>query len=96
MSDPITLISTLRRPPLMVSAARHGAAIYDRATILPRLLEGRMPERAIDALQELIGLEAAHEEARRERSSGYSIARHVETLIALMAEARLVHRPGAA
>lgn len=96
MTDPVTRITALRRPPMLVSAARHGTSIYDRARILPRLLDGRLPTCAEETLTMLLGLEAGHEEARRRQEAGYSVARHVETLIALMAEARLLFRPRSA
>jgi len=88
MTDVVSLITALRRPRLLVEAARHGLAWYDRPRHLRRLLgpgEARGPREAVLRLYEL---EHYLDEARRAGMAGYSVSRHVEVLIALMAEAR--------
>jgi hypothetical protein len=86
----------LCRPPLLVQAARIGAGRYVRATHLARLLgPGALPAPPA-ALAQLLALEAAQEDARAARAAGYRAARHVEVLIALMAEARLCEEVPAA
>lgn len=77
----------LRRPRLLMSAARHGMADYRRARDLLRLL-GYCPSAAV-AVADLAALEAATEAARRAGSPSWSCTRHVEVLIALMAERAL-------
>ncbi|MEO0486637.1 MAG: DUF6477 family protein [Pseudomonadota bacterium] len=90
MQDIYTMLSTLRRPRLLISAARHGLAQYDRNRALGRLLpHAALPSPGPAALK-LMELEAMHDSARREHSGSYSVARHVEVLIALMGEARLL------
>ncbi len=80
-------LATLRRPGLLMQAARHGLAHYRRARLLPRLLGGETrPDRA---LPRLIEAEARLEETRLRGDAAYSIPAHVEMLVALLAEARL-------
>lgn len=98
MQDRRTRLKALRRPALLVRAARHGQADYRRAQHLPRLLGyGALPAPGA-ALAALMEMEETHEARRREDDAAWSAARHVEVLIALMAEARLAapDRPGAA
>ena len=98
MQDRRTRLKALRRPALLVRAARHGQADYRRAQHLPRLLGyGALPAPGA-ALAALMEMEETHETRRREDDAAWSAARHVEVLIALMAEARLAgpDRPGAA
>jgi hypothetical protein len=83
-----TFPETLRRPRLLIRAARHGLQDYRRERDLRRLV----PQAAADAggmLDRLIAAEAAAEHTRRSGDAGYSIARHIELLIAVLAEARL-------
>ena len=77
----------LRRPRLLMSAARHGMVDYRRARDLLRLL-GYCPNAAV-AVADLAEMEAATEAARRAGSPSWSCTRHVEVLIALMAERAL-------
>lgn len=82
-----TEVTDRRRPRLLLSAARHGLSLYRRDRDLPRLLtlgESRMPP-----LDALFAAEARFETARRSGTASYSFARHIEVLIALLAELRL-------
>lgn len=86
------LVADLRRPKLLIRAARFGMAEYDRNRDLRRLLkriDAPSPERAVTIL---MAEEEKLEETRRAGEAAYSIARHIELLIALMAEARLAAR----
>lgn len=84
--DPATRLP-LRRPRLLLCAARHGLAEYRRERDLARILAlAEVPRRVVEALAEA---EAAQEVARRAGATGYSCLRHVEVLIALLAELRL-------
>lgn len=91
MTDPMTLFAAIRRPRLMIRAARLGLSDYRRDRDLRRLLgmAGAAPDRAFRALLEA---EEQAEITRISGDAGYSIARHVDLLIALMAEARLLAR----
>ena len=89
MTDPQSLLSSLRRPSLLVRAARHGAADYNRDRLLRRVLPGEMPPGPGLAFERLAEREAEIDLARREGGAAYSLARHVEALVALIEEARL-------
>ena len=94
MSDPLSLFASLRRPRLMLRAARLGLTDYRRERDLRRLLgtpAAPTPARALDALMDA---EARAEAVRMAGDATYSIARHVDLLIAMMAEARLMRRAG--
>ena len=90
MTDIMTLLSTLRRPGLLLRAARVGAQVYVRsrdqyrATRDARLLS---PSQAIMAV---VSEEQEENEKRKTGDASYSVTRHIELLIALIAEAALL------
>lgn len=92
MSDFCTLLTGLRRPRLLIRAARHGLEEYRRDRDLRRLIGGSGVPAPIDALPRLISEEARLEDIRGTGDATYSLVRHIEVLIALMAEARLLPR----
>ncbi|TCO69046.1 DUF6477 family protein [Rhodovulum euryhalinum] len=81
-------LAQLRRPRLMVQAARFGLADYRRERDLARLLPGARTTNTEAVVDRLIEAEARMDERRQGGDAGYSYARHIEILIALMAEAR--------
>jgi hypothetical protein len=81
-------LESLRRPDLLVEAARHATTGYERRRDLRRMLRTAIPATAKAALERLIPIEAALETRRRNRDHAYSLPRHVDILCALMAEAR--------
>ncbi|MFV0512404.1 MAG: DUF6477 family protein [Jhaorihella sp.] len=90
MQDPLTMLSALRRPRLLIRAARLGAQEYRRDRHLQRLLGyGARPGPA-QALLRLIEIERGLDDQRREDDAGYSLTRHLDVLIAMMGEAQLV------
>lgn len=90
MQDMLDLLTTLRRPHLLIRAARIGAQDYRRGTHLRRHLGyGPLPQSA-PALHQLVEIEAALDQQRRRSDAGYSPVRHVEILIAMMGEARIL------
>ena len=79
--------SLLRRPRLLARAAREGARMYRRERDLPGALPGATgPRRGTDIVSRLLGIEAQIEADRRAGAAGYSPARHVQVLSALVAE----------
>ncbi len=92
MSDPLSIVAGLRRPQLLIRAARAGLASYNRSRDLKRLMRVSVapaPDRAVAALLEE---EQRLEETRQQGDATYSLTRHVDILIAMMAEARLLMR----
>lgn len=92
MTELTSLVAALRRPRLLVRAARMGARDYDRSRDLRRVMQVRdlpTPERAV---RQLVEEEGRLESSRQSGDTSYSVLRHVEVLIALMAEVRLLPR----
>ena len=86
MQDIFTKLSTLRRPRLLISAARHGIEEYNRERHLKQILKmERLPSPGEAAIR-LMEIEQIFDEARRAQDASYNIARHIDVLIALMAE----------
>ncbi len=90
MTNPLTVLKSLRRPRLLIRAARFGLADYRRERDLRRLVGEAAPMTTETALAALIEREQRMETTRCTGAGAYSVARHVELLIAIMAEARLV------
>ena len=90
MQDLLSMLHALRRPPLLMRAARIGAEDYRRTVHLPRLLGYGMTPRHGTALIKLMEMEAEVNTLRTERNSSYSLIRHVDLLIAMVGEARIL------
>jgi len=92
MQDLFGMVSALRRPKLLVGAARFGLDDYVRDIHLPRILRmaGSSLPRTGTALIRLLDIEEGMDARRRAGAADYSVARHVEVLIAVMAETRLL------
>ncbi|MBK0328328.1 hypothetical protein I5535_13630 [Rhodobacteraceae bacterium F11138] len=90
MQDVMSMLNTLRRPQLLIRAARFGAQEYRRDRHLQRLLGyGALP-RSGPALMRLMEIERTLNDQRHENDAGYSLTRHVDVLIAMMGEAQLL------
>ena len=88
-------LTALRRPQLLMRTARHGLADYARDTDLRRILRlPATPPPGVATLRQLIALEAQHDDLRtrppHEAGNPWRAPRHVEVLIALIAEARML------
>lgn len=90
MLDILGLVGSLNRPSLLVRTARIGVESYRRATHLGRILETVVLPRPGAALVQLMEIEAELEECRVAERGDYTVARHVDVLIAIMGEARLL------
>jgi hypothetical protein len=93
MSDISTILANLRRPRLLIRAARHGIHDYRRDRDLRRLIDATTPPSPETAFARLRDAEEHAEETRRAGDAGYSLTRHVDLLIAMLAEARLLRNP---
>lgn len=92
MTDLFAALGAMRRPRLLIRAARFGLTDYDRSRDLKRVIKtGALPSPAV-AVSTLIEEEAQIDAIRRAGDASYSVARHVDVLIALMAEAALLPR----
>jgi hypothetical protein len=88
MSDIQTLLANLRRPKLLIRAARFGLVDYRRDRDLRRLL-GQITSPDL-AVARLISAEEILEEDRSSGNVAYSVTRHIDILIALICEIRLL------
>ena len=90
MQDILSMLSALRRPRLLIRAARLGARDYRRDRHLQRLLGyGTLPRPAV-ALMRLMEIERTMNDQRNDNDAGYSLTRHLDLLIAMMGEAQLL------
>lgn len=90
MQDLLSMLNALHRPQLLMRAARIGAENYSRTVHLPRLLGYGMLPRHGAALVKLMEIEAEQEEKRVTSDAGYSLVGHVDVLIAMVGEARVL------
>ena len=83
---------TRKHPPSKNPDARGKSALgnYDRSTGLQRLLGKSDKIRPEDALRELLPLEQDCETRRQTGRIAYSVARHLEVMVAIIAEASLL------
>jgi hypothetical protein len=89
MTDIQTRLNGLRRPRLLVRAARLGLSDYTRERDLKRMFAPDAPPGPGQAMEPLMEREAEIDAVRREGGAAYSAARHVEVLTALIAESRI-------
>lgn len=76
----------IRRPRLLMAAARAGLAGWQRDRDLPRLLRSEALPHPRQALDQLLMREARHDEARRGNRGDHDLRGHILVLIAILAE----------
>jgi hypothetical protein len=86
------MLATLRRPRLLMHAARFGLGDYRRERDLRRLVDA--PASPDVTVPQLLSVEQDLEDCRLAGNASYSSARHIDVLIALLAEAQLLRRGG--
>ena len=94
MTEFATILAALRRPKILIRAARAGVADYPRERDLKRLLRGRGAA-STQALSSLLDEEGRLEAIRSAGEATYNLQRHVAVLTAILAEARLLPLAGA-
>lgn len=90
MQDVLSILSDIRRPRLLIQAARVGSEQYERSLHLPRILGFGASRKGSSVLLCLIEMESELNRRRRDDDASYSISRHVDVLSAMMGEARLL------
>jgi hypothetical protein len=94
MSDVRMMLANLRRPRLLMHAARFGLGDYRRERDLRRLIQSATsPDQTVSRL---LSVEEEMEATRVAGDASYSPARHIDVLIAILAEAQLLRRGGLA
>jgi hypothetical protein len=89
-------LADLRRPKILIRAARAGVSEYRRDRDLKRLVResgGAVPR---DPMPPLLAEERRLETTRTTGGATYNIQRHVAVLTAILAEARRITTPAAA
>jgi len=89
MTDLTQALAALRRPRILIRAARAGMAEYRRDRDLKRILRQVRAAAGCHPLRSLIAEEKRLEAVRASGEATYSIQRHVAVLTALIAEARI-------
>lgn len=87
MEDVLTQISRLKRPTLLVRTARHGIEDYNRLIHLRRILKTENLPGPGQAILKLMEQEELINTLRVTKRAEYSVAKHVELIVALMCEA---------
>ncbi|MCT4559297.1 MAG: DUF6477 family protein [Pelagimonas sp.] len=90
MKDVLGIVRDLRRPRLLVRAAKAGVLDYKRDPHLHRLFGHANLPRPGAALMKLIEMESELDDLRLADDAAYRVARHVEVLIAVMGEAQVL------
>lgn len=88
MYDLATRLKSLKRPGLLMQAANHGASDYRRNKHLARAMQGQPPAKNGEIIFRLLDMEDEINRLRRDGDAAYSPARHVQIMIALVAEAQ--------
>ena len=96
MEDVLTRVLRLNRPTLLVRTARHGIEHYNRVIHLRRLLKTEVLPSPAQALNKLMEHEDMVNDMRLAKRAEYSVARHIELIIAVMCEARILKASNAA
>lgn len=82
-------LSKLRRPKILINAARLGMADYDRNVDLRFIVRSDRTPSHGDAIETLLAREGDLESGRKSGTADYSIQEHIRVLTALLAEVRL-------
>jgi len=90
MQDILTRLSGIHRPAILVRAGNIGAQTYRRGPALRRILGRTTLSRSAVVLLQLIDIEADLNARRKKTDAGYNPVRHIEVMIALIAEAALM------
>lgn len=84
------MLGALRRPPLLIRAARIGAQDYKRERDLRRLLKCQALPGHRQSVMKLMEEEGILNESRTNGDGNYNVTRHVEVMIAMLGEALLI------
>jgi Family of unknown function (DUF6477) len=88
MINPVARLSSIRRPRILVRAARAGVTDYRRERDLKRFMRNPKSTSPQVAFETLLAEEGRLEDIRSRGDATYSVQRHVAVLTALIAEAR--------
>lgn len=89
MKDILSQVTSLKRPKILVRAARFGLDDYVRDRHLQRCLNRDTAPSPGQALVALLDVEKQLNSERTTKSGSYQAAKHIDVLVAIMAEAQL-------
>lgn len=95
MTEFAATLTDLRRPKILIRAARAGVSDYRRERDLKRLVQDAKGVAPRDAMAPLLAEEHRLEATRTTGGATYNIQRHVAVLTAILAEARRSAAAGA-
>lgn len=84
-----SILSSLKRPKILINAARLGMADYDRDADLRFIAKTSQTPSHETALETLLTREGELEDNRKNAQESYSVHDHIRVLTALLAEVRL-------
>jgi len=90
MQDILNRVAQLKRPKLLVTAARSGAAHYARDRHSARLLPSQRPRKHAAILIKLMEMECDINDLRCAMAASYSPLQHLDVMIALVGETQLL------
>lgn len=90
MTDFAPTLGDMRRPKILIRAARAGVTEYRRDRDLKRLVRDIRGAAPAEAMLPLLAEESRLEDTRTNGGATYNIQRHVAVLTAILAEARRV------
>lgn len=93
MTDITQILTSVRRPKILIRAARAGVSDYRRDRDLKRLLRNPNTAPAQLAIGPLLAEEGRLEATRTSADRSYNVQRHVAVLTAIIAEARSLREP---
>ncbi len=86
-------VAALRRPRVLIQAARHALADYRRERDLRRTLVTPSVPDPVKTMPRLLEEESRLDDLRRTSDAAYDAHRHIAVLTALLAEVQLLPRP---
>ncbi len=89
MINPMTVLNNLRRPKILIQAARLGMANYNREEDLRFIMRTSATPAPNQAIETLLDREKNLETSRKDGKAEYSVHEHIRVLTAILAEARL-------
>lgn len=89
MINPHSLLANLKRPKILINAARLGMADYDRNADLRFIVKTSQTPNLEAAIETLLSREGELEDNRKNAQASYSAHEHIRVLTALLAEVRL-------
>ena len=89
-ADILQDVVALKRPSMLVRAAKEGALGYRRKAHLRRYFGEHQQRCGADLLKKIMQLEAEQNVQRKAVQAEYSITQHVDILIALIGEAQIL------